>query len=229
MTYLKEAWRSYASSFSCTCDDTKSLQKIKALLTEDLKDGDHAKISLNALMPSCKGFVDLKPGTSISSGIVSCQVPLIFKLRRLRGMGSIWLQTADKIILQRGDELSDKHIQFAQKLIKEQFPVTCGLISTPLQEKCNNFQGGSVQIIHCLRRHHWIAISNIGCNENSVNVYDSLFPDVDGITCTLIRNMFGGDECKISMKKVQVQSGIKDCGVFAIVFITSVVATWRRS
>ena len=62
-----------------------------------------------------------------------------------------------------------------------------------------------------------------------MNVYDFLFPDVDGITCTLIKNMFGGDKWKISMKKVQVQSGIKDCDVFAIVFITSIVATWRKS
>jgi len=35
--------------------------------------------------------------------------------------------------------------------------------------------------------------------------------------------MFGGDECEISMKKMQVESGIKDCGVFAIAFITSIV------
>ena len=76
MTYLKEAWRSHASS---NFHDTKSLQKIKALLTEDLKDGNHATILLDALMPSCKGFVDLKPS---SSGIVSCQVPSIFKTQR---------------------------------------------------------------------------------------------------------------------------------------------------
>ena len=146
------------------------------------------------------------------------------------GDTEIWVQydrtrlnLNDKIILQRGDELSDKHIQYAQKLIKEQFPFIGGLFSTLLQEKCYNLHDGSVQIIHCLSRHHWIAVSNVGCNKNSVNVYDSLFPDVDATTCALIKNMFGGDECEISMKKVQVQAGIKDCGVFAIAFITSIV------
>ena len=92
-----------------------------------------------------------------------------------------------------------------------------------MQDKCYNLNDGSVQIIHCLSRHHWIGVSNVGCSKNSVNLYDSLFPDVDATTCALIKNMFGGDECKISMKKAQVQAGIKDYGVFAIVFITSIV------
>ena len=105
--------------------------------------------------------------------------------------------------MQRGDELSDKHNQFAQKLINEQFPLIRRLFSTLLQERCYN---GSVQIIHCLSRYHWIAVSNAGCSKNLVNVYDSLFPDVDATTCALIKNMFGGDECEICMKKVQVQA-----------------------
>ena len=34
--------------------------------------------------------------------------------------------------------------------------------------------------------------------------------------------MFGtNDTCEISMKKVQVQAGVKDCGAFAVAFITS--------
>ena len=49
-----------------------------------------------------------------------------------------------------------------------------------------------------------------------MNVHDSLFPDVDETACTFIKNMFGGDECEISMKTVQAQCVIKDCGVFAI-------------
>ena len=105
--------------FSCKCDDTKGLQKIKALPTEDLIDGDHAKILLDALMPSYNGFVDLEPGSSGSSlsGTLDLQA---------NGDSEVWvrydhrrLNLNDKIILQRGNELSEKHIQFAQKLIKE--------------------------------------------------------------------------------------------------------------
>ena len=57
-----------------------------------------------------------------------------------------------------------------------------------------------------------------------MNVYDFLFSDLDAATYKLINNMFGEDECEISMRKVQVQAGITDCGgVFAIAFIASVV------
>jgi len=68
----------------------------------------------------------------------------------------IWIQydrkrlnLNDEIILQRGDELSDKHIQFAQKLIKKQLSLIGGLFSTLLQERCYNLHNSSVQIIHC--------------------------------------------------------------------------------
>jgi len=88
-----------------------------------------------------------------------------------------------------------------------------------LQEKCYNLHDGSVQIIVGITG--LIAVSNVGYNKNSVNVYDSLFPDVNAATSALIKNMLGGDECEISMKKVQ--AGLKDCGVFAIAFITSIV------
>lgn len=57
-----------------------------------------------------------------------------------------------------------------------------------------------------------------------MNVYDSLFNNLDDATYRLINNMFSSnDECEISMKKVQVQADVKDCGVFAIAFITSLV------
>jgi len=204
-------------------DDSKSLQKVKMLLTEDSNGKDHAKALLLSSKPSCKAIalasVDLE---SSSSSDDSMSVQSTFATD---GDADIWVQydrrrlnVNDKIILQRGDELSDKHIQFAQKLIYEQFPLIGELFSTLLQEKLYNLHDGSVQIIHCLGRHHWIAVSNVGYNKNSVNVYDSMFPDVDTATCTLIKNMFGGDDCEITMKKVQ--AGIKDCGIFAIAFIT---------
>ena len=131
------------------------------------------------------------------------------------------LSFSDKEILQKGDERSDKHIQFAQKLIKEQFPLINGLCSTLLQDRYYSFLKNSVQIIHCVQRHHWIAASNIGCLGSSVNVYDSLFNDLDDATDRLINNMFGtNDACEISMKKVQVQAGVKTaehlCGLLSL-------------
>ena len=47
-----------------------------------------------------------------------------------------------------------------------------------------------------------------------MNVYDSLFSNLDDATCRLINNMFGtNDASKISMKKVQVQAGVKTASI----------------
>ena len=43
-----------------------------------------------------------------------------------------------------------------------------------------------------------------------MNVYDSLFNDLDNATDRLINNMFGtNDAYEVSLKKVQVQAGVK--------------------
>lgn len=70
------------------------------------------------------------------------------------------------------------------------------------------------------------------CNKGEVNVYDSLFKDLDEETMDTITNYFGTEskkcrtenkKCKVKCKMidVQVQKGSKDCGVFVIAFLTS--------
>ena len=183
-------------------DDSKSLQKIRKLAAEDLEDRNPAKPALDPPKPSCRASADLESSTSSSDGSVSMQNTLSLLANNDTEIWlqyhCKWLNLNDKIILQRRDELSDKYIQSAQK---EQFPSIGRLFSTLLQERCYSLHNGSVQIIHCFSRHHWIAVSNVGCSENIVNVYDFLFPDVDATTCALIKNMFGGHECEMSMKK----------------------------
>ena len=136
----------------------------------------------------------------------------------------------------RGNSIIQKVKQLLQRDKDEDINAEMPLNEPPVdyvqQDRCYNFSLNFVQIIHCLRRHHWIAASNIGCPHNSVNVYDSLFSDLDAATYKLISNMFGEDECEISMRKVQVQAGVKDCGVFSIAFIASGVheqGTGRRT
>ena len=198
------------------------LQKIKQLLQRDEDEDINAEVSLKE--PPAKIFKPSESSSRSSKTIFHANGDADTWVRCHRGV----LRFNDKVILQNGGELSDKHIQFAQKLIKEQFPLIGGLCSTLLQDRCYNLPLNSVQIIHCLRRHHWIAASNIGCPHNSVNIYDSLFSDLDAATYKLINNMFGEDECEISMRKVQVQAGIKDCGVFATCF-HSLSCAWTRS
>lgn len=72
-----------------------------------------------------------------------------------------------------------------------------------LQDKCYNLSRSSIQIIHCSQRHHWNVASNTGCPHNSVNVYDSSFTHLDAATFQIIKNMFGGDEYEVSMRKIR--------------------------
>jgi len=88
-----------------------------------------------------------------------------------------------------GEELDDKHINLAVRLLTTQFPDLSCLKSTLLQqmspipvlEKKNKM----LQIIHCSSRHHWIVATNIGSRtEGCVIVYNSTFKNVN--KCNLI-------------------------------------------
>ena len=58
-------------------------------------------------------------------------------------------------------------------------------------------------------------LSTPGC----VDIYDSLFDDVDADTTKEIHESFG--KSQIKLQKVQKQQGSDDCGLFAIAFAVS--------
>ena len=70
---------------------------------------------------------------------------------------------ADKGILASGGLLNDNHINFAQGLLIQQFPLTEGLQKTLLQTRkpAKKIKDG-LQIIHD-RGNHWVVASTIGC------------------------------------------------------------------
>ena len=126
------------------------------------------------------------------------------------------LQMSDKAVLEHGEELSDRHIQMAQSIVKKQFPLIGGLRNTLLQGQI------VIQIIHCNKRKHWITVTTKWCQRNKVSVYDTLFDKLDCETKGVIKKMFalkraGG----IVMIPVQKQQGSKDCGLFAIAIMAS--------
>ena len=71
--------------------------------------------------------------------------------------------------------LTDSVIAAAQLLILQEFPRMCGLQSPVLQQTLAfNVHGGEfVQIIH-VGGNHWCTVSNVGCDNGVVNVYESL-------------------------------------------------------
>ena len=103
------------------------------------------------------------------------------------------LLVSDKVLIENGEELTDKHMQFTQCMIKKQFPSIGGLYSTLLQDKPPSFRSrtaNTIQVVHCKKRKHWIITSTKWCKDNQVAVYDSVFVRLDAETRTTIMKMF---------------------------------------
>jgi len=64
---------------------------------------------------------------------------------------------------------------------------------------------------------HWITVS---CKPGEVDVYDSLYTDVDDNANCKIEKVLES-HIKFNMASVQRQIGVTDCGVFAIAVATS--------
>ena len=105
-----------------------------------------------------------------------------------------------------GEQLTDVEINFAQSLLKKQFPKLNGFTSTLYQEKKIELSEASVQnklqIIHCRSRQYWIVASTLNCPLGEVKVYDSLFYKCDKETKCVIANLF---QC--GSKTVRVNEG----------------------
>ena len=134
------------------------------------------------------------------------------------------LQMTDKAVLECGEELSDRHIQMAQSIIKKQFPLLGGLRNTLLQEQVViGCTVNAVQILHCNKRKHWITVTIVQMvSKNKVNVNDTLFNKLDYETKGVVKKLCAlkrtGD---INMIPIQKQQGSKDCGVFVIAIMIS--------
>ena len=129
------------------------------------------------------------------------------------------------MLLNNKEWLNDNHMTCAQKLIKNQFPQYNGLQNTILQQtKFLKPLLKSLQILHTgeteNNRNHWIAVSTVNYNKKEdIIVYDSKFssslsPD------TLIKT----EKSAICIKVANVtkQTGLSDCGLFAIAYITHI-------
>ena len=132
---------------------------------------------------------------------------------------NIVLKFSDRDTISTGQELTDVHINAAQKLILYQFPVFQGLKNTLIIDSIGFWTNNYLQILHC-RSCHWITVSTIGCQPNEVNVYDSLYTNVDDGTKRQVEKVFRSS-VKFNLPSVQKQVGMTDCGLFAIAFATS--------
>ena len=121
------------------------------------------------------------------------------------------LQMTDKAVLEHGEELSDRHIQMAQSIIKKQFPLLGGLRNTLLQEQIViGCTVNTIQTVHCNKRKQWVTVTTKWCQSNKVNVYDMLFNKLDFETKGVVKKVFALKRPgNINMVSVQKQQGLK--------------------
>ena len=138
--------------------------------------------------------------------------------------GRISLLTSHKTKILDGKELDDAIMNFAQRLLKKQFPDVNGLQNTLLQAKKKQVDAGGLQrlqVIHS-RGNHWIIASTVHDEgPNKVMIYDSLYDNIDATTRSIISDLFGSAAMP-EIVKVHKQQGLKDCGLFAVAFATAI-------
>ena len=117
--------------------------------------------------------------------------------------------------------LSDTVIKAAQLLILQEFPHIAGL-QDPAVHNTLSFQvlrGEFVQIIF-VGGCHWSTVSNVGCDDGVVNVYDSMYPSASSGTVKLIASLVFSPAKQLVVRMMDVgrQSNGSDCGVLALAF-----------
>lgn len=182
------------------------INKVKNLITDIMGEESKKNIQIETTNPNsmppqkkCKQFKDDDEWVRWGSGLI--------------------LRVSDRDAVLMGHELNDKHIDLYQKLLKKQFPYMMGLSSPLKVSVMRSWVEYYAQIYHC-RNNHWIVASTFGCKDGVVNVYDSLYTDIDSTTKCQIEDVFPDSDISIILPSVQKQNGVKDCGLFAIAFAT---------
>jgi len=134
----------------------------------------------------------------------------------------IQLYSEDKLMIEEQRRLNDRHINFAQAMLRSQFPKCDRLRNTLLQHRVKlSITNKIVQILHT-RSDHWVVISNIYNSGAGLSLYDTVYNDIDDSTMALICSMFEED-VTVTTAQVQKQQGDVDCGVFSIAIATSLL------
>ena len=134
-------------------------------------------------------------------------------------LGKVQLFIEDKNAIINGTRLNDKHVSFAQKVLKFQFSEIEGLKPTILQGRFKFTSSKHiVQILH-VHGDHWVTISNLKCDASKIIVYDSVYFHFDEEVKDLISNLFDRD----MSKEMPKQKGGSDCGVYAIAVATTIL------
>ena len=69
-------------------------------------------------------------------------------------------------------------------------------------------QSGGLQVLFC-RGGHWIVVSTMGCPPNTVNIYDSVYKDIDATTKGTLAHLLGIPETDLCVNMAQVMQQVR--------------------
>jgi hypothetical protein len=136
------------------------------------------------------------------------------------------LSSSNRAILDTTEWLNDTHMDAANKLLKESFPAIDGLQNPVLQQNMSfdapNFEFAQFLLVN---KNHWLLISNIGEEMNTVCIYDSmqLKPDSDCLSIVSKYIQCSESQITINVMNVQEQEDSYSCGDLAVAFATSLI------
>ena len=116
-------------------------------------------------------------------------------------VGQHVLTEDDRDCLMSGEWLNDKHINAAQQLLKERYPIISGFQDTTLQlTRTYHIQKGKifVQILH-VNHNHWVTISTVNCGPNTVKIYDTMHEELSMESKTVIADLLQTSERYIKL------------------------------
>jgi len=124
--------------------------------------------------------------------------------------------------------LNDRVINASQQLLKADFPQTNGLLDT-VTLGCSGIKldiaSSCVQIVYDAAREHWFTITSVGCDANTVDVYDCVNGTPSNDCVKVITKAFcvDGSQLNIRVLNMVKQLGKDDCSLFAIAYATTIV------
>lgn len=131
-----------------------------------------------------------------------------------------WLQTPltnlnqkDREEIIGNKELSDKVIESAQNLLKDQFPEINGFQSTLFKQNLKHFTNvdeNMVQILHRgdINSGHWFTVSTVNCKKGTIDWFDSLYSDLDKVSKQQICAIMKPEGKNLVFQKCPVQNQV---------------------
>lgn len=141
-------------------------------------------------------------------------------------IGQTMLCMDDKNTVLENGWLTDNIVFAAEQLLYQQHPYISGLQDPCLQLTRTFDVQGSREFIQCLNMsgNHWITISSVGCDADTIKVYDSMNLGLTSTLKTTVADLIHTSSKSFSIlyMNMQYQIGGNDCGLIAIASACSI-------